>query len=195
MSTTKEISQDLVQAFVLNAHGNLAKVKELYEQEPGLLNIPWAQFDETALAASSHMGNRAIAEYLLEKGAPMTICCAAMLGKADTVAGFIDANPTQANARGAHGIPIMFHAAMSGNTDVTGLLLERGGGEGMNGALHGAVNFGHREMVAWLLAHGVDNPNAPNFDGKTPLAVAEEKGYADIAQLLREKGGVEVAED
>jgi ankyrin repeat protein len=64
----------------------------------------------------------------------------------------------------------------------------------MNGSLHGAVIFGHRDMVAWLLGHGVDNPNAPNFEGKTPLAVAEEKGYTDIAELLKQHGGIEAIE-
>jgi ankyrin repeat protein len=192
MSTTQEISPDLVQDFVINAHGNLVRVKELYEQEPGLLNIPWARFDETALAAASHMGNRAIAEFLLEIGAPMTVCTAAMLGMEDRVAAYLDEDPSLANAQGAHGIPIMFHAAMSGNTRVTDLLASRGGGEGINDSLHGAVAFGHKEMVAWLFAHGVDNPNPPSFDGKTPLAVAIEKGYDDIADLLRDNGGVEI---
>lgn len=185
MNTEQEISPDLVQEFVLNAHGNLQKVRELYEQEPRLLNIPWAQFDETALAAASHMGNRAIAEYLLDKGAPMTVCTAAMLGMTTKVAEYLGANPGLANAKGAHGIPIMYHAAMSGNTQVTELLLAHGGGEGINSALHGAVNFGHTDMVAWLLSHGVDDINVPNFEQKTPLQVAEEKGFSDIAELLR----------
>lgn len=189
MDTTQQISQNLVQEFVLNAHGNLAKVKELYAQEPGLLNIPWARFDETALAAASHMGNRAIAEFLLEQGAPMTVCTAAMLGMADRVAAYLADDPKLANAQGAHGIPIMYHAAMSSNTHLTDLLLSHGGGEGMSGALHGAVNFGHAGMVAWLLSHGADNVNVPNFEGKTPLTVALEKGHTEIADLLKQNGG------
>src|SRR5438552_12658165 len=104
MKTEQEISPDLVQEFVLSAHGNLTRVKELYEQEPALLNIPWARFDETALAAASHTGRRAIAEYLLDKGAPMTVCAAAMLGMTDKVAEYLRADPSLANARGAHGI-------------------------------------------------------------------------------------------
>src|SRR5438045_7236872 len=99
MSTTQEISADLVQEFVLSAHGNLARVKELYEQEPGLLNIPWAKFDETALAAASHTGRRAIAEYLLNAGAPMTVCAATMLGMTDKVAEYLEADPSLANAK------------------------------------------------------------------------------------------------
>ncbi len=187
METKQEISQDLVEEFAIAAHGNLSRVQELYEQEPALLNIPWAKFDETALAAASHMGNRAIAEFLLDKGAPMAVCTAAMLGMVDKVAAYLEADPSLANTKGAHGIPIMFHAAMSGNTDVTELLIAHGGGEGINDALHGAVNFGHTNMVSWLLEHGVDDVNVPNFEQKTPLTVAQEKGFAEIAQMLRER--------
>src|SRR5205085_9080582 len=104
-------------------------------------------------------------------------------GMVDKMTTYLEADPSLANAKGAHGIPIMYHAAMSGNTDVTELLLEYGGGEGINGALHGAVNFGHTDIVAWLVQHGVDNVNVPNFDGKTPLQVAEEKGHTDIVEL------------
>jgi ankyrin repeat protein len=183
------VSQELVEPFVLAAHGNFAKVQELYEQHPEVLNVPWAKFDETALQASSHMGRREIAQYLLSKGAPLTICAAAMLGMQDEVAAFLARDRSLANARGAHGIPVLFHAAMSGQTEVAALLLAHGGGEGIDTALHGAVNFGHIEMVKWLLEHGVTNVNAPNYEQKTPLRVATELGYTDIAELLRARGG------
>src|SRR5579859_960768 len=188
MSTPETVSQDLVEPFVLNAHGNLAKVQELYAQHPEVLNVPWAKFDETALAASSHMGAREIAQFLLAKGAPLTICAAAMLGRQDDMAAFLARDPNLANAKGAHGIPLFFHAAMSGQTKITELLLARGGGDGIDVALHGAINFGHTEMVAWLLTHGVKHPNVPNYEQKTPLQVATEQGCTEIADLLRQHG-------
>ena len=183
------VSQEVVEPFVIAAHGNFAKVQELYEQHPEALNVPWAKFDETALQASSHMGQREIAHYLLSKGAPLTICAAAMLGMQEEVAAFLSKDASLANARGAHGIPVLFHAAMSGQTQVAELLLAHGGGEVIDTALHGAVNFGHIEMVTWLLAHGVTNVNAPNYEQKTPLRVATELGHTDIADLLRAHGG------
>ena len=45
-------------------------------------------------------------------------------------------------------------------------------------------------MARWLLDRGAD-PNAPNFEGKTPLRVALDQGHAAIAELLRERGGRE----
>src|SRR6476659_10012492 len=114
--TGETVSQELIEPFVIAAHGDFDKVQELYAAHPEMLNVPWARFDETALAAASHMGNRPIAEFLLSAGAPLTVCTAAMLGMRDDVERFIDEDPSLANARGAHGIPIMFHAAMSGDT-------------------------------------------------------------------------------
>ena len=73
VNAQETVSQELVEPFVLAAHGNFAKVQELYEQHPEVLNVPWAKFDETALQASSHMGRREIAQYLLSKGAPLNM--------------------------------------------------------------------------------------------------------------------------
>jgi uncharacterized protein len=102
--------QELVELFVIAAHFNLPRVKELYEQHPELLNEKWAKFDESALAAASHTGQRAIAEFLLERGAPLVICTAAMLGRKDDVNAFLREDASLANARGAHGISFLFHA-------------------------------------------------------------------------------------
>ena len=188
---SEQPSQELVEPFVISAHYNLPRVKELYEQYPELLNEKWAKFDESALAAASHTGQRAIAEFLLEQGAPMVICTAAMLGRTGDVAAFLSEDASLANARGAHGISILFHAAMSGNIDVTELLLAHGGGEGINDALHGAVAYNHIAMAQWLLAHGVTDVNTLNYEDKTPLKVAHERGFSDMADVLRAHGGVE----
>jgi ankyrin repeat protein len=137
------------------------------------------------------MGNRAITEYLLGRGAPLNICVAAMMGMKESVAGFLDGDTALANARGGHGIPLMFHAAMSGDVDIAALLREHGCREGFSGALHGAIEFGHGTMVEWLLNNGAENVNAPDFTGKTPLQVAQKRGLTAIADLLRAHGAAE----
>ncbi len=189
MNTQEELSQELVEPFVIAAHGNPARVRELHREHPALLNIAWAKFDETALQAASHMGQREIALYLLAEGAPINICAAAMLGVAGDVARFLEEDPGLSGARGAHGIPVLYHAALSGRTEVADLLHVAGTREGINGALHAAVRFGHLEMVQWLLAHGVTDVNVPSFDQKTPLTVAVENGHEEVADLLRQHGG------
>ncbi len=107
----------LVQEFVGNAHGNFARVKELLEQEPALVNATWdwggGDF-ETALGAASHMGNKQIANYLLEHGARLDIFAAAMLGKLDVVKAALEAYPEMVNTPGPHGIPLVTHAEAGG---------------------------------------------------------------------------------
>ena len=107
----------LVQEFVGNAHGNFARVKELLEQEPALVNSTWdwggGDF-ETALGAASHMGNKQIANYLLEHGARLDIFAAAMLGKIEVVKAALEAYPEMVNTPGPHGIPLYVHAEAGG---------------------------------------------------------------------------------
>lgn len=185
---TQELTQDQIKEFVFAAHGDFEKVKSLLAQEPRLLKGRYLEFDESGLEAASHVGNRQIAEYLLSKGETLTICSAAMLGLADQVAEFLEADPSLANARGAHGISLMFHAALSGNTIVTDLLIAHGGGEGLDQSLHAAVRLGHLDMTRWLLERGADL-DVKNFQGKTPLEVALEQDDAQIVELLQKHSG------
>jgi len=108
----------LVQEFVGNAHGNFARVKELLEQEPALINATWdwggGDF-ETALGAAAHMGNKQIANYLLEHGARLDIFAAAMLGKLEVVKAALEAYPEMVNTPGPHGIPLITHAEAGGD--------------------------------------------------------------------------------
>jgi hypothetical protein len=188
-----ELSQDLIDDFVGNAHGNLARVKELLQEYPELITAS-ASWGEYAIEAASQVGSAEIAEYLLSKGAPTSICTEAMLGHFDNVKAYLDSDPDQANARGAHGISALYHAVIRSHQDVAQLLVERGaevnGDEGKSPALHGAIMFNRPGMVEWLLAHGA-NPNLNNYKGKTPLKTALEKKKLQIAELLRQRGGSE----
>jgi ankyrin repeat protein len=119
------ISPEMVQEFVGNAHGDPARVKELLQQEPGLVNAAWDWGGgdwETALGAAAHMGRRDIAELLLEHGARMDIFAAAMLGHVDVVKAIIAAAPGARTAPGPHGIPLLAHARAGGATAIIELL-------------------------------------------------------------------------
>jgi ankyrin repeat protein len=184
-------SQEFIREFVIAAHFNLDKVKALLAEHPDLLTaaFEWGPGDyEDGLGAAAHVGNRPIAEFFLAQGVPLTICAAAMLGRRSDVAAFIDADAAQANARGAHGIPLMFHVAMSGDTELADMIMARGGGEGIPFALHGAIMHGRLDMTRWLINHGATDFTIKNYEGKTPLAKADELGHSAIAALLRERG-------
>ncbi len=185
------MSADLVRPFVLASHGNLGAVQSMLAEHPELLNarFEWSPGDyEDGLGAASHVGNRAIAEFFLSKGVPSNICTAAMLGNIDEVKAFLDEDPSLANARGAHGISLMFHASMSGSLELLKLLKARGCTEGYSDALHGAISYNHADLVAWLLDNGATDVNVPNWEGKTPLQRAQESGQTQVADLLKTHG-------
>jgi hypothetical protein len=113
-----QIDAALVQQFVLHAHGDLAKVRELLEQEPELVNASWDWGSgdwETGLGAAAHMGAREIALFLLERGARLDLFAAAMLGYTHVVRAMLDARPELRDARGPHGIPLLVHAQKGGD--------------------------------------------------------------------------------
>ena len=99
------------------SHSNLARVKELVQQHPALAKASWDWGygdHETALGAASHVGQRAIAEFLLEHGAPPTLFSATMLGQLDVVKAFIGATPGLQRIRGPHSLSLMVHAKAGG---------------------------------------------------------------------------------
>ena len=105
-----------MQDFVIFAHMDLAMVKKLLEQEPGLSTRSWTGAAATGKphsAARSHMGRRDIVEFLLEKGARIDIFCAAMMGQLDAVRAFLTLQPKLIDASGPHGFTLHFHAQLA----------------------------------------------------------------------------------
>jgi hypothetical protein len=107
----------LVKEFVLQAHKDMDKVKTMLQEKPDLLNAvnnlgTWDW--EDAVGAAGHVGYTELAEYLLSKGARMTICVAAMLGKTDIVKSTIKSFPYMKDAVGPHNISLIRHAKAGG---------------------------------------------------------------------------------
>ena len=111
------IDKELVKQFVIAGHNDLEKVKQLLQQQPGLLNACWdwggGDF-ETALEGAGHMGRKDIAEFLLENGARMNLFCAAMLGRLDIVKTTLAAFPNLKTSKGPHGLQLLHHAKKGG---------------------------------------------------------------------------------
>ncbi len=104
---------DIVQEMVGVSHRDPKRVREILDQQPGLVNasIDWGFGDwESALDAASHVGNRDVAELLLSRGARPTIFSAAMLGQLDVVKHFIALQPGIQKTYGPHGITLFAHA-------------------------------------------------------------------------------------
>ncbi|MFM8273176.1 MAG: ankyrin repeat domain-containing protein [Gemmata sp.] len=112
-----QLSKLMVQDFVVFAHTDIAMVTKLLDREPALVNafMDWGGGDwESALGAASHMGNRPMAELLLERGARIDIFCAVMMGQLDAVKAFLTLQPKLIDAKGPHGFSLHFHAQLAG---------------------------------------------------------------------------------
>ena len=118
MEKKAPLDHEVVRDFVANAHGNLAHVQQLLQQEPALVNAAWDWGGgdwETGLGAASHVGRKDIALFLLEHGARMDIFAAAMLGQVEIVSTILAAFPQARTLHGPHGIPLLDHARVGGD--------------------------------------------------------------------------------
>lgn len=115
------LKPEIVKEFVAVCHSNIARVKEMLENEHLLLHASWdwggGDF-ESGIEAAGHVGNREIAEYLLSKGARYNIFLASMLGHYEVVKQVITIHPGLIDAKGAHGFTLLHHANRGGEAAV-----------------------------------------------------------------------------
>ncbi|HLK67873.1 MAG TPA: ankyrin repeat domain-containing protein [Bryobacteraceae bacterium] len=189
---------DIVASFVTLAHQdkNLDRVAEMVAQDPKLVYAAWDWGGgdwETGLGGASHVGSRKMARFLLEKGARVDAYCAAMLGEQEVVAALVTADPAVVNARGPHGYSLLYHAAISGDVRMAEMLGPHVANRkrDFNQSLSAAVRDGHVAMTVWLLENGVSDPNQGDGFGKRPLTTALEKGFVEVAEVLRKHGARE----
>jgi hypothetical protein len=109
---------DKVKEFVTAGHTDFEKTKQMLAEMPGLLYATWdwggGDF-ETALEGAGHMGNKEIANYLIEKGARTNLYVLTMLGKTQLVKSYLDSYPNYLMARGPHGLTLLHHANKGGD--------------------------------------------------------------------------------
>jgi uncharacterized protein len=181
-----ELDQAIVEECVGSAHGDLDKVRELVERHPEVVDAR-ASWNETPIEAATQIGRRDIIEYLLERGAPLDVFTACVLGRRDVVEAELARDPGRARAHGVHDLPALYFAAIGAQPEIAGLLVARGAdvNDAVQAAapIHGAVMSGSREMVAWLLERGAD-PSLPDYQGRSAAQLAEAMGRPELAALL-----------
>lgn len=109
---------ELAKEVVGVSHGNFKRLKELVDARPTLAEATWDWgFGdwESALGAASHVGNREIALYLIDKGAAPTLFSATMLGQLDVVRSLLTVQPGIQRQKGPHGITLLSHAKAGGS--------------------------------------------------------------------------------
>lgn len=188
------LTTDQIREFVIAGHGNLNKVKQMLTENPELLNLSyqWNENDrETAIQAAAQVGNSAIAQYLLEKGAPLAICTIAMLGREADLKKLLDEKSDKIRDVGAHSIPLLPHSVWSANLELVKMVYNRGATSGADLAFHNALSRGSYEIVKWLLENAGSNASSKNYQGKTALAIAKETNDARMVLLLKDHGAKE----
>lgn len=150
------------------AAGNLPRVKELVEREPGLAGSYSPDgFPVMALAAA--FGHEDVAQYLHEKGA--------------------DINAAATNGTG---YTALTGAVASSHAALAKWLVENGAdvnyryAKGHSPLLEAAAN-GKLEIVKMLVAHGAD-PHIRTDAGKNALDFAQERGHTEVEDYLRGLG-------
>ncbi len=131
---TKDIpplSMDLVKEFVIAGHKDLSKVQTMLAEQPNLVHCKydWGNGDfEEAIEGAGHMGNKEIAQYLIDAGSRVTLFVLAMLGKTALVKPVLEAYPKLVFANGPHGFTLLHHAKQAGKDgeDLYNYLQEKG---------------------------------------------------------------------
>lgn len=148
--------------------GDLAKIKELLEKSPELLEAR-SENDKTPLHFAAQGGHIEIVELLLSKGADV-------------------------NAKNSAMETPLHYAAALGHKEVVDLLHAKGAAlsnGNINGdtPLHYSTRFGNSDIIRVLIEKGSD-VNWKNKYNATPLDLAYDFGQNEAVQLILSKGGL-----
>jgi hypothetical protein len=121
----------MVKEFVIAGHGDFPKVQAMFKQNPNLIfsKFDWGNGDyEAAIEGAGHVGNKEIANFLLEAGSRVTLYVLTMLGKTDLVKPILETYPSLINAKGPHGFTLLHHAKAGGKDgeELYAYLLDKG---------------------------------------------------------------------
>lgn len=126
---TPKIKPALVKEFVAAGHNNLRRVKEMLASHPNLIfaSYDWGGGDfEEALEGAGHVGNKEIANFLIEQGARPTPFVLCMLGNTQLIKNIITTYPGLLNAKGPHGFTLLHHAKVGEASELIVYLEEQG---------------------------------------------------------------------
>ena len=128
-SDPQQIDQEVIKEFVTAGHGQIDVVEKMLEEYPSLISsrYDWGNGDfEEAIEGAAHVGNKRIAEFLIEKGARVNLFILAMLNKKELVLPILEEYPSLITAAGAHGFTMLHHAKVGGATEIYDYLQSKG---------------------------------------------------------------------
>ncbi|HJW95125.1 MAG TPA: ankyrin repeat domain-containing protein [Thermoanaerobaculia bacterium] len=168
-------------------HGNAARVAEILDADPSLLDGP-------GLLQALYRNRRDVAQLFLDRGHRLTYFEAAAFGDVARAGELLDADPSLLDAFGDDGFNALGLAIFFQHPEIARLLIDRGADvvaparNAMKVApVHAAATQGDREMMRLLLERGAD-PNARQQSDYTPLHSSAGRGDHETARLLVSKG-------
>jgi ankyrin repeat protein len=178
--------------FEASARGDLARVRELTEKNPDLLDTTDAAGWD-ALSYAAWNAQQQVHEYLLQQGAEGNLFTEAALGPWQSFLQRLEINPIGVDSRdtGKKATPLLW-AVRTGNQAGCEVLLSRGADilardRDGNYAIHHAVLMGRLELIDSLLSAGAD-VDGTNNRGQTALHLSTAAGEFETARLLLDSG-------
>jgi ankyrin repeat protein len=174
------------------ARGDLARVRELTEADPDLLDTTDAAgWDAVSYAAWN--AQQQVHEYLLQRGAEGNLFTEAALGPWKSFLQRLETNPIGVDSRDTKqkATPLIW-AVRTGNQAGCEVLLSRGADifardRDGNSAVHHAAVMNRLELLDFLLSAGADVDGA-NKRGRTALHLFTEAGDFEGCRLLLDRG-------
>ncbi len=154
---TYGLPQSWINEFVIAAHFDFEKIRKLHAQCKDLL-LTRSTWDEIAVEAAAHMGREDMANFLIEKGSPVSLSTACVLGQTAEVKRLLTEDPRRVHERGAHDFPAIWYTAFG---------LER------------------PDILELLLASGADI--RAGMMGNTIVQLAEKKRYNRLLEIASAK--------
>lgn len=124
-----KLKQALVKEFIAAGHNDLERVKEMLASHPNLLfaSYDWGAGDfEEALEGAGHVGNKELANYLIDQGARPTPFVLCMLGNTQLIKTLIETYPALLGTKGPHGFTLLHHAKVGDASELAAFLEEKG---------------------------------------------------------------------
>jgi len=180
---------------------NLARVKELVEENPALVNSPQRNNRYTPLHYAVSNNRVAIVKYLLSKKADVNkpnrygqtpLHIAAMRGNDEVMDVILNKKPKlNVTVRGNY-TPLMY-AIQYNRTSAVEKLIKAGadvtkGNRHNYTPLHMACSYGRTDLVRLLLATDKVDVNKAQNGGYTPLYYAAHRGSVPLVKLLLKRG-------
>lgn len=173
--------------------GDLEAVRGLLEAEPRLASERPEGAPSFPLLATYYR-QPAIANLLVDRGAPVGIFEAAAMGRTEDAKTLVASDPNLVDEYNVDGFQPLGLACFFGHPDTARLLVERGAtvnSPSRNSQrvmpIHSAVAAGDVESVSLLIAAGAD-VNAAQEGGFTPVHQAAQAGQVEILRLLLDAG-------